>query len=217
MGFYSNDRRWSDRFIEPIKQIVGPHLVVATPNEIDCKQAADLMVFTARDVRIAARVRRHGYATRYRYEFTVRAKRDTGSETELSKIINGWGDWMFYGHADESEGYFELWWLIDLHAFRAALIRDSMNRKSMNGNSIKHQDQMNGDGTYFKAFDLRSFPPIPPILIAGSVALPISQSRNPVPLLPFEEFSSCCGAAPTPSMPEELQRCPDCKESCDFV
>jgi hypothetical protein len=164
MPAYEQDRRWSDRFIPAIKQIVGPRLMSVTPDEIDCKQAADLMVFSARDMKIAARVRRPGFADRYPYEFTVRAKRDSGAETELSKIVNGWGDWMFYGHSDAEEKQFALWWLIDLHALRAALIRDK--------GSLRFGDKPNGDGTYFKWFDLRSFPAHPPILIAGSDYLP---------------------------------------------
>ncbi len=43
--------------------------------------------------------RRHGYAARYPHQFTIRAKLPTGAETELSKIVNGHGDWMFYGYA----------------------------------------------------------------------------------------------------------------------
>lgn len=163
MSAYSSDRSWSDRFIPEIKRIVGPLLMDATPDEIDQTQAADLMVFTARDMRIAARVRRPGFADRYLYEFTIRARRDSGAETELSKIVNGWGDWLFYGHSDQAETGFALWWLIDLHAFRAGLIRQTTN-----GFPIRCGDKPNGDGTFFKWFDVRSFPPAPPLVIASS-------------------------------------------------
>ena len=162
MSSYAHNREWSDKFIPAIKMIVGPLLMSVTPEEIDCEQAADLMVFTARDMKIAARVRRPGFADRYPYEFTIRAKLDSGAETELSKIVNGWGDWLFYGH-DAGNGVLGLWWLIDLHTFRAALIRQATN-----GTRVKAGDKANGDGTYFKWFDLRSFPVHPPILIASS-------------------------------------------------
>lgn len=156
---YRSNRSWSDQFIPHIKEIVGPFLMCVTPDEIDMTQAADLMVFTARDMRIAARVRRPGFADKYPYQFTIRAKLDTGTETELSKIVNGWADWMFYGHAGH-DGGISLWWIVDLDAFRAALIRDKS--RLVMGNKA------NGDGTYFKWFDLRSFPRKPPILVAGS-------------------------------------------------
>ncbi len=159
MATYSTDRSWSDKMIPQIKEIVGPYLLDITPDEIDTKQAADLMILGARDMRIAARVRRLGYAERYPYEFTLRSRRDSGAETELSKVINGLGDWMFYGHADNADKI-GLWWLINLCAFRAALIRDAK--------SIRFKKQDNGDGTYFVAYDLRSFPKTPSILIGSS-------------------------------------------------
>lgn len=162
MSGYSSDRAWSDVMIPQIKQIVGPFLLQPASFDADARQATDLIVLTARDMRIAARIRRPGYSDKYPFEFTIRAKRDSGVETELSKIVNGWGDWMFYGHADKSN-WIERWWLIDLHAFRAGLIRSAMN-----GAPVKCHDKANGDGTYFKAFDLRSFPAHPPIIVGSS-------------------------------------------------
>jgi hypothetical protein len=108
-------------------------------------------------------VRRFGYADRYPFDITMRARRGSGAKTELSKIVEGFGDWFFYGHADQTETRIDLWWLIDLANFRAALIRSSMN-----GERLSCGDKNNGDGTYFKWFDLRSFPRTPPILIASS-------------------------------------------------
>lgn len=163
MTEYSKDRAWSDRYIPAIKRIVGPLLLDETSFAIDTKQASDLMVFTARDMRIAARVRRPGFAERYPFEFTIRARRDNGVETELSKIVNGWADWMFYGHAGD-DGRIVRWWVIDLDAFRASLIRAR--------GSIIMGNKDNGDGTYFKWFDLRSFPSHPSITVAGSHPLP---------------------------------------------
>lgn len=155
---YIDDRQWSDQFIPEIKRIVGPLLMSETPFEIDAEQAADLMVFKAKDMRIAARVRRPGYE-QFAYEFTIRSRRDSGAETELSKIVNGWGDWMFYAH-DGGEGTFSRWWLIDLDAFRASLIRSR--------GQISKGEKSNRDGTFFAWFDLRTFPANPSILVAGS-------------------------------------------------
>lgn len=163
MSGYRADRQWSDRFIPQIKSIVGPLLLDAAPFELDAKEATDLMVFRARDMRIAARIRRHGFFDNYGNEFTIRARRDSGAETELSKIVNGWGDWLFYGHADERASQITQWMLIDLDHFRAGLIRSSMN-----GHVLRTGDKPNGDGTYFKWFDARSFPKHPKLLVASS-------------------------------------------------
>jgi hypothetical protein len=159
MGEYSFDRKWSDIMIPQIKRLVGPWLLEESSFENDAQQATDLMILNARDKRIAARVRRPGYADRYPYEFTIRSQRDSGSKTELEKIINGFGDWMFYGHAS-SDNLICRWWLIDLNSFRAGLIRDKAK--------LKFERRSNGDGTHFYAFDLRSFSISPPILISGS-------------------------------------------------
>lgn len=162
MTGYAHDREWSDLMIPQIRSIVGYHLLHEASFELDVKEATDLMVFSARDMRVAARVRRPGFAERYPYEFTIRAARPSGVRTELEKIVDGWGDALFYGHADPS-GKIILWHLISLPAFRAALIRDAMN-----GKRVRYATKLNSDGTLFRAFDLRSFPERPPILIASS-------------------------------------------------
>ncbi|MDP5218564.1 hypothetical protein Q5Y75_15150 [Ruegeria sp. 2205SS24-7] len=53
------------------------------------------------------------------------------------------------------------WWLIDLRAFRAALIRHGAN-----GSFICMGDKRNPYGTCFKWFDIRSFPDDPPLVVA---------------------------------------------------
>lgn len=62
---YSINRHWSDQFIPEIRRIVGAHLLSVAPDHIDMRQVADLLMLDGRDVRTAARVRRHGYAGRY--------------------------------------------------------------------------------------------------------------------------------------------------------
>ena len=166
MATYSENRKYADTFIPQIKRIVGPLLLEPTDVILDTREATDLIVFHARDMRIAARVRRHGYFEKYGHQFTIRARLDNGMETELSKIVNGWGDWLFYGHSDPSSTYIKQWMVVDLHSFRAALIRNSMN-----GARIKIEERANGDGTFFKAFDVKTFPVHPPILVTACPAI----------------------------------------------
>lgn len=52
---------------------------------------------------IAARFRRPSYYPRYAHQFTIRPSLSSGAETELSKVVNGYGDWTFYGHVSASE------------------------------------------------------------------------------------------------------------------
>ena len=145
---YDIDRRWSDAFIPAIKNIVGPLLLEESSFEVDTQQAADLIVLNAKDKTIACRVRRCGYEDKYGNEFTIRAKRDSGAKTELEKIVDGFGDWMFYGHAHPDGMNISRWMVVNLAALRAALIR----KKAF---PIK---QSNNDGTHFVAFDVRALP-----------------------------------------------------------
>ena len=169
---YSDDRTWSDRYIPAISQIVGPHLVVPAPLEIDRRQGTDLIVLKARDMTIAARVRRAGYATRYPYDFTVRCRRDSGAETEMRKVLLGWADWMFYGFAHDTEpDALSRWYLLDLDIFRFVLARAGYRA----GWRSLCEERDNGDGTHFLVFDVRRF------------AAAVIDSSEPVePLAEFE-------------------------------
>ena len=159
-----NNWDWSLQWLPQIRQIVGPLLLQQAPLEIDRKQATDLLVLNARDMRIAARVRRNEYFESFWPQFTIRCQLESGTETELSKIVNGWADWFFYGFADEGNNSIPHWFVIDLDAFRAALIRNSAHK-------IYCGTQPNYDGSYFKWYDLRSFPEKPPLLIAASESM----------------------------------------------
>lgn len=167
MGTYAVDRTWSDRYLTAIKRIIGPHLLEESSFEVDTKQAADLVLIQAKDLKIACRVRRSTYKDRYPYDITIRSKRDNGLETELEKIMKGYGDWLFYGHADsnEKDAAISRWFLVDLDAFR-----HHINTGAVQVKHIANKDYNTGlpDGTHFAAFDLRTFPATPKILIASS-------------------------------------------------
>lgn len=172
MTLYDIDRRWSDRFIPEIQQKVGPMLLVASPFEIDAKEASDLIVLKARDMRIAARVRRPGYAEKYRYQFTVRSRRNNGAKTEMRKLIEGFADWMFYGHSDAEEKRLAEWMLIDLNVWRSHLLERSY---SSGWNCLVADEKPNKDKeTKFMAFDVRNFPS--EMLIAGTIAEEIRET-----------------------------------------
>jgi hypothetical protein len=158
MSSFKEDYDWQFRFVDSICRIVGPLLVSPAPFDLDTREATDMLVLCARDMRIACRIRRPGFASLYPWQFTIRSWRDNGATTELSKIVNGWGDWMFYGHSAPNQRDLGVWYLIDLSAFRS--------------HAIRHKELLcpikksNGDGTHFLAFNIKRFPPKPSILIA---------------------------------------------------
>lgn len=161
MNEYRNDRVWSDAYLPAVREIVGPRLLEPAPFDEDVKRSTDLMILKARDMRIAVRVRRPGYFQRYPYDFTIRAKRDSGAKTELEKILDGFGDWMFYGHASKGSASIEAWHLLDLAVFRAAVVRVKQlypGDKDAARRELGVRDVPNGDGTTGLAFDIRFFP-----------------------------------------------------------
>ncbi len=147
---YQTDRLWSDAHIEQVKRLVGPYLLEESPFEIDTAQATDLLILQNKSIKVACRLRRPGFVEKYGGQFTIRLHRTNQSKTELAKIIDGWADWLFYGHVND-EGGIHLWWLLSLDVFRAVLIRDR--------ETIRCERRANKDGTTeLMAYDIGSFP-----------------------------------------------------------
>jgi len=146
---YLTDRKWSDIFMPEVKRIIGFHLLIETSEFVDTKEAADLVMFVdpkkKGEVRIAVRVRSPGFLEKYPGEFTLRCDRDTGTKTELEKILEGHGDMMFYGHATEAkDGNIKAFYIIDLNVFRKHF-KPTVKKP-------------NGDGTWFMPFKFEDFP-----------------------------------------------------------
>ena len=120
---WKDDKKWSDRFLPEIKRLLGEHLISEPPVEEDAERNTDLMVLKLDAVRIGCRVRTFQYYNLYRNEFTIRSGRPSGVKTELTKIIEGWGDYFFYGFSDSTETKLCKWILGDLKALRLYINR----------------------------------------------------------------------------------------------
>jgi len=119
MTTWKENKRWSDRFLPEIKRILGERFIGEPPYEEDAEHNTDLIVLKLEPLRFGCRVRRNQYVDRYGDEFTIRAGRPSGAKTELTKIIEGWGDYLFYGFSDSEEKTLAQWAIIDLKVFRA--------------------------------------------------------------------------------------------------
>lgn len=117
MSSWQDDKRWSDRFLPEIKAILGQILIGEAPERDDQERNTDLIVLRLDAVRIGCRIRKFDQI-RYADEFTIRAGRPSGAKTELAKVIEGWGDYFFYGFADAKEQSLHRWIVGDLKAFR---------------------------------------------------------------------------------------------------
>lgn len=148
---WTSDKRWSDRFIPQLKRIAGGYLMEVADEREDQTHNTDLIVLTMRAKRVACRVRQYRYLAQYADEFTIRCKRPSGAETELDKILAGWGDYLLYAFADEAERTLVRWHWIDLGGLRLwCLMSDPMP------GVVKP----NGDGSsLFRAFSTLGIPP----------------------------------------------------------
>lgn len=141
---WQDDKGWSDQFMPDIKAVLGQHLLGEASREDDTKHATDLVVLQMKDLRIAVRMRRRRYAENQRYieQFTIRTERRSGANTELGKIIEGWGDYMFYGFEGDQDGRLGVWHLIDLKKFRLGYMRllSKCERDVLPGEQIRNAD-----------------------------------------------------------------------------
>lgn len=154
MPDYLTDRQWSDKYIPELTHIAAPFLITPAPDVEDMLRNTDLIVLGANGSRVACRVRRYKYLIDYPYDITIRSGRASGAETELTKIIRGFGRYFIYAFASEDESRLCAWRIIDLGEFRLWFFRQVLKDGSMPG-----IPQKNGDGsTAFHAFDTRDMP-----------------------------------------------------------
>ena len=153
MTGWQQSKSWSDKFIPEIKSILGQYLICEASAEEDQKRNTDLVVLNMQSVRIACRVRKADYAERYGNEFTIRVSRPSGQQTELSKIIQGFGNYMMYAWADEQK--LVKWTLADLSVFRLWRSEYAAKNKGEEPGKL----MKNGDGSSdFRAYNWNALP-----------------------------------------------------------
>jgi hypothetical protein len=162
------DRDWnySDGFLAHAKILIGQHLLIAAPMEVDCKEASDLIFLVSGRGDVAFRVRRPHYMEQYPFDITFRSNREGFEKTELDKILEGKARWMLYGFGSEDRATLARWVLLNLDAFRAAMLRGLVKRDRARRD--------NGDGTGFEWFDVRILRGLDEtIILASSHEIPI--------------------------------------------
>jgi hypothetical protein len=150
-----DDKAWADFYMPEIKRILGLYLIGDANEDEDAQRNTDLIVLTMAAVRIGCRLRKPGFAAKYGDEFTIRCSRPQGNKTELAKIIEGWGDYFFYGHAGE-DGFLAAWALCDFKPFRLWFNSYIVNH----GGQVPGILKSNVDGSSeFRAFKFSELPP----------------------------------------------------------
>lgn len=115
---FDDDFDWQRGLIPDVKRVCANYLIGEAPMEEDMRHNTDLIVLKLDPIRVACRLRKHTYLTRYPNEFTIRASRPSGAQTELAKVLSGWGDYIFYGFAAANSAALAAWFLGDLKVFR---------------------------------------------------------------------------------------------------
>ena len=138
-------------FMDEIKALLGRCLIGEAPAEEDRHHNTDFMVLDLKPLRVACRIRRHSHIVRYGDQFTIRTKRHSGRETELAKVLDGWGDYIFYGFAGPTNDFLCRWFLGDLNVFRSWYSTELMRDPSKTPGIAKSNRDGSSD---FAAFEL---------------------------------------------------------------
>ena len=158
---WKKDKRWSDKFLPEMKSICGTYLIGEASLDEDAERNTDLVVLKLDAVRIACRVRKFSYSQKngYRNQITIRSGRPSGTKTELTKMIEGWGDYMLYGFASEDESGLHAWVLCDLKPLRLFIFRHMASRRNAPPHHYPWQRQKNHDrSSDFVAIDIDDLP-----------------------------------------------------------
>ena len=153
---WENDKSWSDAYLPTIKAILGQCLIGEAAREEDQERNTDLIVLRMNAVRIACRLRRYEYLSRFSNDFTIRFTRPSGIKSEFTKIIEGWGDFFFYGFGCEDPPEIAQWFVGDLKEFRITIVRYMYKHDGkLPGIVIENKDS----SSEFLAIDTSLLPP----------------------------------------------------------
>ena len=141
---YKENREWSDGYMPSVKSILGQAMIKESTFKEDTELGFDLV--TPSEKEIACRVRDYEKYKYYINEFTIRSKSKYDKRTEIHKILDGCGDWFFYGFTKGDE--VKYWSIINLDVFRNNY--ENSNCKEMSNPC---------DGTKFISFKFLTFPP----------------------------------------------------------
>jgi hypothetical protein len=136
---FDKDFGWQNDLIDEVIAILSANAgclvkINRASIEDDMKHGKDVVIHIESGD-IGVRLRRGN--CRYR-DFTLRWQRDSGAETEASKMAKGCTRWYLYAWTKDNR--IAEWWLIDVDRMRHLITEPQFKVTS------------NWDGTYFKAF-----------------------------------------------------------------
>lgn len=153
---WEKDKEKADKYLSEIKQILGLYLIGTAPIEEDQERNTDLIVLRMEAIRIACRMRGYEYYIKWPDDITIRSLRPSGVKTELTKIVEGWGDYFFYGFSNAKETVLHAWRLCDLKVFRLWFSRTLIPLQSGGIPGIRKSNK-NGSSD-FRVFNTNEMP-----------------------------------------------------------
>jgi hypothetical protein len=161
MAGWEADKRQTDPYLPMVKAICGAYLLDEAPPEEDRDRNTDLMVLRIGGLRIGVRLRSPQYWNKHygkiwvREEFTMRDSRPHGAATEWDKMLEGFGDYFFYGFRTERPPHLWGFGLLNLGVFRPWVLDFYRQWQAWPGRQLP-----NGDGSStFRALRWDGVPP----------------------------------------------------------
>jgi len=116
---YGNNIRLEKKFAQQIKAILGMVFIGQNP-VLDKTEATDFLILRIKPFTVACRLRTYGYFLHPKWtnQFTIRCELSSGGKTEITKIREGYADYLFYGFVDEAEENIIKYFIGDLDVFR---------------------------------------------------------------------------------------------------
>ena len=161
MNDFDAQFEWQAKYANQVVRIIAPYLIKVADPEVDKKENGDFQISFPRNGTVGCRLRKPDMA-RYVGEVTFRSRARNGGKTEITKIIDGYGDYFFYGHVNNASVIWH-WYLIDYTKLRALFIR----RRELIDHAKANQ-VTNRDGTKFIVFNVEE--QLPEAVIAQSTA-----------------------------------------------
>ena len=116
---YKEDRAWADQFNPHISMILGLEFIAEASWHQDVFQGTDQEL---KPMRLSLRVRKMQKYPSYKNEITLRYRRNSGVETEYSKLLRGdYADYLFYGWGEESQQQIRAYTILDCQRLRQIL------------------------------------------------------------------------------------------------
>jgi hypothetical protein len=187
---WESDRDYGEQFMEQAIALCDAiylrkyGLFKRASYERDVKQATDLEITMFKGGNsLGVRIRRPEFFGWN--DFTIRYKRDSGAETEYSKIMRGLMDWFFYGWTNRKQELAR-WLLLDMDVFRAHVAEHGFHALLSDGTFEVRANP--NDGTYLLGCLPNRFDPALIVARSDPPARPL-----PRPSLSLSELCRTCG------------------------